>query len=214
MTGKLYLHSDSLTAIATVLASEPDEDGRFRTVLAETLFHPQGGGQPGDIGTIGEAEVLATLQEPEGIVHLTDRPLSAGPHPVAVNAQLRQINTRMHSAGHLIAAVGEALGWQAVKGNHRPGEGRIVFTAPQETLSPPDERQFTLDVNALVARALPREQGVEAGIRRITWGELPLYTCGGTHVANTREVGEVTIGGVKLRKGQLSVSYSLTHEAC
>ena len=209
MTSKLYLESDNLRMTTTVISSTLDEDGRFRTCLAETLFHPQGGGQPYDVGRIGTASVLGVFLENEEVVHITDQQLPCGEYEIEVDADKRQLNTRMHSAGHLIAAVGENIGWNAIKGNHRPGEGRIVFTPGSEGIAPPEVHYIHEEVNKLVAQALLREQHITDGIRRITWGELPLYACGGTHVPRTDWVGEVVIGNVKFRKGQLSVSYEL-----
>ncbi|MBK0034791.1 alanyl-tRNA editing protein [Erwinia sp. S43] len=209
MTSKLYLLSDSLRAAATVLSSTLAEDGRFHTVLSETLFHPQGGGQPYDIGMIGDASVLGVFQEKDEIVHVTDSALPVGECAMAVDEECRQLHTRMHSAGHLIAAVGEDLGWQAIKGNHRPGEGRVVFAAAVAGQAVPDAELLCDEVNKLVNQALPRQQTMPEGIRRITWGELPFYSCGGTHVISTDRIGQVLISSVKFRKGQLSVSYSL-----
>ncbi|ROR11470.1 alanyl-tRNA editing protein [Erwinia sp. JUb26] len=209
MTSKLYLSNDSLSAVVTVLASTPDEEGRFHTRLAETLFHPQGGGQPYDIGQIGDARVLGVFLENDEIVHVTDRALPAGEWAITVDADRRQLNTRMHSAGHLIAAVGETLGWQAIKGNHRPGEGRVVLEPVTSGQAVPEAELLRDGVNKWVAQALPRQQTMTDGIRRITWGDLPFYSCGGTHVISTERVGDVLISGVKFRKGQLSVSYSL-----
>jgi len=213
MTRKLYLQSDNLSMVATVISSVPDEEGRFRTCLAETLFHPQGGGQPYDVGHIGTAVVLGVFLENDEIVHITDQQLPCGEYRIEVDADKRQINTRMHSAGHLIAVVGERIGWNAIKGNHRPGEGRIVFEPGTTDITPPEVQDVSDNVNKLVAQALPREQQITDGIRRITWGDLSLYACGGTHVLRTDLVGEILISGIKFRKGQLSVSYELAHPA-
>jgi len=209
MTSKLYLSSDNLSAVATVLSSTLAEDGQYHTLLSETLFHPQGGGQPYDIGQLGDVSVLSVFTANDEIVHVTDSALPVGESTMRVDADRRQINTRMHSAGHLIAAVGENLGWRAIKGNHRPDEGRVVFepAAARETV--PAVELLCDEVNKLVKQALPRQQTMPEGIRRITWGELPFYRCGGTHVTSTDRVGEVFISSVKFRKGQLSVSYSL-----
>lgn len=43
----------------------------------------------------------------------------------------------------------------------------------------------------------------------VTWGSLPVYACGGTHVRSTGEVGHVVITRVKEKKGELSVQYEL-----
>ena len=47
MTQALYL-SDITQAEVEVLQCDPTEDGRFAIQLAQTPFHPQGGGQPSD----------------------------------------------------------------------------------------------------------------------------------------------------------------------
>ena len=54
----------------------PAEDGRYAVILDKTLFHPQGGGQPGDTGTLGDATVIHTAFMPEGIIHYTDIPVA------------------------------------------------------------------------------------------------------------------------------------------
>ena len=51
MTQALYL-SDITQAEVEVLQCTPTEDGRFAIQLAQTPFHPQGGGQPSDLGKI------------------------------------------------------------------------------------------------------------------------------------------------------------------
>ncbi|MDC6126450.1 beta-eliminating lyase-related protein, partial [Burkholderia gladioli] len=69
MTIRRYFDSDALTLSTEVLACEPDEEaGRFRVTLAETLFHPQGGGhttQPSAVSITQATEVgsVYTLDE-------------------------------------------------------------------------------------------------------------------------------------------------------
>lgn len=209
MTGKHYFDSDSLSMQAEVIACEPSDNGEFSILLAATLFHPQGGGQPADTGIIGDARVLQVKQTGDTIVHITDCPVPLGFCEIAVDAETRGVNTRMHSAGHLIAVVIERMDWRAVKANHRPGEGRVVFEpANERTVAPPAE-EIAQAVNNLIKQALPRQQTLENGTRLVTWGTLPAYACGGTHVTVTSLTGEVSITAAKFRKGTLSVSYEL-----
>ncbi|MCZ4057903.1 alanyl-tRNA editing protein [Pantoea sp. LMR881] len=209
MTLRRYLDSDDLKMNTAVIACEPIEEGRYHVLLEATLFHPQGGGQPADIGTIGDAQVLNVFQDESGIVHITDRPVNRGMAAIAVEAENRQTNTRMHSAGHLIGYVGEQAGWKAIKANHRPGEGRVVFDAADNG-TPLTVTDFNAQVNRLVNSKLLRHQYMEGETRKVTWGDLPPYACGGTHVASTEETGTVEITAVKLKKGALSVSYTLS----
>lgn len=208
MTERTYFSSDALEMTSSVISCDPQDDGRYRVILSATIFHPQGGGQPSDRGTIGHASMLHAVQEDAEVVHFTDAPLDTGPVQLTVDAALRQLHTRYHSAGHLIAVAGEKYGWYGSKGNHRPGEGRVVFE-PLRLTTPVTAAEFAQGVSELVNQALPRRQEEEEGRRMITWGGLPAYACGGTHVLLTSDVGEVQITRVKEKKGQLSVQYEL-----
>ncbi|EDQ7108586.1 hypothetical protein DCT84_004785 [Salmonella enterica subsp. enterica serovar Glostrup] len=68
MTEKLYYTSDDLELDTRVQSS----DGRFRVILASTLFHPQGGGQPSDRGMIGSVNMLQAIQDGAEVIHFTD----------------------------------------------------------------------------------------------------------------------------------------------
>ena len=210
MTLKRYFTSDQLTLTTRVLRCEPQDDGRFRLILSETLFHPQGGGQPSDRGTLAGAAMLQALQEGDDVAHYTDRPVEPGEAELVVDGELRALHSRYHSAGHLIAYAGESLGWRGYKANHRPGEGRIVFTALDQT-QPVTAEVLMQRAAALVAGNYPRVLGEEEGKRMVSWGELTPYACGGTHVLSTGEIGEIVIGKVKEKKGELTVQYSLSH---
>ncbi|KJV48748.1 alanyl-tRNA synthetase [Pantoea sp. BL1] len=208
MTERVYYFSDLLEMDTEVVRCEAQEDGRFRVQLAATLFHPQGGGQPADQGTIGEARVLQLIQEEGELLHITDREVALGTVRIHIDAALRELHTRYHSAGHLIAYAGEKFGWLGYKGDHRPGNGRIVFK-PQGEPQNVDESAIAEGVDALVAQDLARVLRDDAGRRMVSWGELTPYACGGTHVPRTSEVGEIVITRVKAKKGELSVLYEV-----
>ncbi|MCG5031531.1 hypothetical protein MAF45_08760 [Mesosutterella sp. OilRF-GAM-744-9] len=38
-------------------------------------------------------------------------------------------------------------------------------------------------------------------------GKAPAYPCGGTHIADTSQIGTIRVTKIKFRKGELSVSY-------
>ena len=103
-----------LTSDAIVLAVEPLDGGEgWAVVLDQTVFHPQGGGQPADVGTLeGESgapfAVSMVKKGKTGVVRHegaspTLPPFAAGSRVrCAVNGQARLLNARVHSAGHLI----------------------------------------------------------------------------------------------------------------
>ena len=78
MTRKLYdLDSHRRDFSATVLRCDPD-GARYAVVLDQTVFFPEGGGQPADTGVLGGARVLDVQLLPDAIVHYTDAPLAPG----------------------------------------------------------------------------------------------------------------------------------------
>ena len=209
MTEALYLTSDDLECTARVLSCGETQEGLWAVVCDRTVFHPQGGGQPSDIGRINNVVVRKVIHTPEAIIHLCEAPL-AGEVQMAVDGKTRCLNSRLHSAGHIIGFLGDELGWHATKGNHFPGESRVVFEPENpKAIQLTEAEVLQSEVNALISKKLERRITEIDGLRYLTWGDLRAYPCGGTHVANTEEIGKVTISKIKMKKGQISVSYSL-----
>ena len=207
MIERLFFTHDHLTAELEVLSCTPHEE-QFAVILQSTIFHPQGGGQPFDTGWLGEATVLRATQEADRVVHYVDRPLEPGPITARVDEQRRMLNTRLHSAGHLIGNVGETLGWMPIKAHHWPGEGKITFIRG-EAAQAMDAEAIQQQVNQWIAADYPRHMNLEDGTREVGFGELPAYACGGTHVQALSELGQVTILTLSEKKGALSVRYEL-----
>ena len=77
-TRRLYEETPTLRAFdAAVVQCRPDPaaEGYWETALAATAFYPEGGGQPCDLGLLGEQPVLAVRMDGEGVVwHRTAQP--------------------------------------------------------------------------------------------------------------------------------------------
>src|SRR6185503_14704000 len=71
----------------------------------ETIFYPEGGGQPADLGRIGTASVLDVQSGPEGVLHYVDRELAMGPVETALDVLRRFDHCQQHTAQHLLTAV-------------------------------------------------------------------------------------------------------------
>ena len=109
--GDSHLFSCSATVLGTVQA----EGGGWSVVLDATVFHPQGGGQPGDSGVLTAASgasfsVSSTKKDKSGVVTHEAAAGSAEPPALAagdtvrcqVDEASRRLAARVHSAGHLI----------------------------------------------------------------------------------------------------------------
>ena len=133
---KLYLETPAVEGRATVTEVVGDERPIVR--LDRTLFHPQGGGQLADRGELfppdGPPVKVLDVRHSEGgeVDHFVDRVdgLTQGLEVRAhVDQERRSRNARLHSAGHLVAEVAEAIEptIRAKAGHHWPGEARVEF---------------------------------------------------------------------------------------
>jgi Ser-tRNA(Ala) deacylase AlaX len=105
MTTRNYYTSDETHGQANVMQCIPDGEDGYVIELDATLFHPQGGGQPSDGGTIDGVPVQRVFADGETVWHRTATPVAPGPVTLSVDGELRHLHARWHSAGHLI-------GWQ------------------------------------------------------------------------------------------------------
>ena len=211
MTQALYL-SDITQAEVEVLKCEPTEDGRFAIQLSNTPFHPQGGGQPSDVGKINDVDVLHVVIQNDQIIHYSNHATTLGLAQARVDLNRRRYHSRLHSAGHLIGHVMQAFGWEPTKAQHWPEECKVQFVK-QDHSEDQDLETLELLCNQYISSQLVRltQQNAD-GYREVSFGDLPAFPCGGTHVQNLSEIGTLEITGYKLKKDKLTVSYRVSDE--
>lgn len=211
MTQALYL-SDITQAEVEVLKCEPTEDGRFAIQLSNTPFHPQGGGQPSDVGKINEVDVLHVVMQNDQIIHYSNHATTLGLAQARVDLNRRRYHSRLHSAGHLIGHVMQAFGWEPTKAQHWPEECKVQFVK-QDHSEDQDLETLELLCNQYISSQLVRltQQNAD-GYREVSFGDLPAFPCGGTHVQNLSEIGTLEITGYKLKKDKLTVTYRVSDE--
>ena len=77
-TAKLYYENAFLQDFTATVESCEAVKGGFAVTLDRTAFYPEGGGQPADHGTLGDARVLDVHEKNGVVTHLCDRALSVG----------------------------------------------------------------------------------------------------------------------------------------
>jgi len=194
-------------------------------VLDCTVFYPHGGGQPGDTGTLVREDgaivpIVDTLKgETRGeIVHVIP---AGAPQPQAgetirlhLDWERRYAHMKMHTACHLLSSV---LPYPVTGGSIRRDSARLDFDMPA---SAGDREAIAERVNALIgaghevasewiddeafaaredlvrtlAVAPPRGSG---RVRLVRVAGVDLQACGGTHVANTREIGAIAVAKIE-----------------
>lgn len=241
METKLAYLNDSylLSSTATVTEVAPAQDGKTDMQLDETVFYPQGGGQPTDKGKItayGAEFEVEDVRFESGIVHHFGR-VAAGSFKkgdrvnLDVDAERRALNMRNHTAGHLVASVIAELKpeLKANKGYHFPDGPYVQF----EGLVAPEERQALGAKAQELANQWIAERR-EVTIRFVPYEEL-VKVCrhvpeniprdkpsriatiegsisipdGGTQVRDLGEIGGITITKIKGRGNETIIGYKV-----
>ncbi len=194
-------------------------------ILDRTVFYPEGGGQPGDTGTLrlsdgGAVPITDTRKAPGGggIIHVLEgdaAPVSVGdPVTVELDWDRRYAHMRMHTCLHLLCSLIEG---GVTGGSIGAAKGRVDFDLPDTAL---DKEQITEDLNGLIEanhstaiswitdeEMLAREDMVrtmsvkppmgQGRVRLLEVAGVDLQPCGGTHVQATGEIGRVRIGKIE-----------------
>ena len=214
MTNRLY-YSDSYLDRFRSRVEEISPD-RSRVYLERTAFYPTSGGQPFDVGRLGEHPVVDVVDEGDRVAHVLGGPAGDALRPGEevegrIDWARRFDHMQQHTGQHLLSAVlQERFGWATV-GVHF---GARSSSLDLDAASVPAERIAEAEraVNEVVFRDWPVttsfEDAAEAeGLRKASarTGTLRIVTiqgldraaCGGTHVRATGEIGAILIRGVE-----------------
>jgi alanyl-tRNA synthetase len=199
---------------ATVVATA--NDGPPNIVLDRTLFYPQGGGQRADKGWIAGQTVEHVATDPDGLVrHFVAAPASVRigeTVQIEVDEPWRRLNSRLHTAGHLIASLVEIMqpDVKACAGHHWPGEARVDFTGQIRGEDADLEARLREMLDAAI-RSDPRVTTFldRDGRRFVRIENFAAYACGGTHVARLGELISVSLRGTRKKGNKLRIGYDL-----
>lgn len=240
-TKLLYLEEFTLLEAPALVENVAEQDGRTIMILNETIFYPQGGGQPYDTGVIDSPTatgrfLVEEVRFGDGVVrHIgvfeSGGFVSGDAVTCRVDASRRMLNARIHSAGHLVdKAVAELnLPWRPGKGYHFPNGPYDEYEGTLEGL---DKEKVKSDLEALCNRYVseggatevvfmtreemqatcrytpdfPIEKGERARVVIHKGFSMP---CGGTPVAEAREIGHITIRKIKQEGAKIRVGYDV-----
>ena len=199
--------------------------------LDRSVFYPQGGGQAGDSGLLRRADgaelrIVDTRQglAPGQILHIPEAGAdltgwSSGQTVTAtLDAARRQAHRRFHTATHLLCALvphpvdgcSITAGYARLDFHMTEPLDKAVLTAGIARLvaaaHPVHQHWITeaeLDANPSLVRSMsvqpPRGQG---RVRLIDIDGVDLQPCGGTHVANTAEIGTVIVTKIEKKSAK------------
>ena len=227
MTERLYYLHPTITELKVKVLSASETEKGFLVTLDRTIIFPEGGGQPADRGTLGEAKILDAFEKDGEVFHLTDRPVEAGrEYLLKLDVARRLDHTEQHTGEHILSGLAYKLFGARNVGFHM-AENHCTIDLDRFL----DEDELNLletEANAAVRRDLPvteehmdhealsrieirKKSDVKSDDIRVVWiggGEIDSCTCCGTHCYKTGEVGYVRIVDSQKYKGGVRLWFS------
>lgn len=223
--GKLFHH----TAVVTRIGVGEFKKRKVHWIqLNETIFHPQGGGQPADQGTISKIHVIHVYKERSEridqfeVSHFLDADADSPPPfqvgdkvELNVDEKARGLHARLHSGGHLLSDVVHRLipNLAGFTGNHSPTDTYVKFKMGEDA---------SYDTKEIVGRAQKECQILidqkipvtvtrsKDDLRAIQIGDNEPVPCGGTHVTNLEELVKLEVKGASVNKKEQTVTIKYT----
>ncbi|MFX1566026.1 MAG: alanyl-tRNA editing protein [Promethearchaeota archaeon] len=231
----LYMEDSYLQETATTVLEVIDN----KVVLADTIFYPEGGGQPSDTGTLdspkGTATVTFVQKQGNRILHHLDGPIPDVDEEVYLRLDWdrRYAFMRMHTAQHIVSRIVFDQFHAHTAGNQiRETYSHIDFHPAtfQSSDLPEIERaandmiqqDIPVIIDTIPRDELPKRMGPD----RSDLNKLPIsvkqvrlvcvkgydeYPCAGTHVKRTGELKGLRIIKRKAKgKGTIRLTYELS----
>ncbi|WP_049928837.1 alanine--tRNA ligase [Halopiger goleimassiliensis] len=219
-TEKLYYDDQQRTQFEAVVLDVFERDEGYDVVLDQTMFYPEGGGQPADTGTLSTDDVTVEVEDvqiEDGVIlHRTDENPGKGEF---VNGQIdaarRRQLMRHHTATHIVIhSARQVLGEHVRQAGAQKGvdssriDLRHYARIDREDVKEIERRanEIVMD-NTAVSQEWPDRHDAEAehgfdlyqgGIPpgeqiRLIHVDEDVQACGGTHVARTGDIGAIKI---------------------
>ncbi|MBQ9269006.1 MAG: alanyl-tRNA editing protein [Oscillospiraceae bacterium] len=212
-TEKLFYQDPYLRKFEAVVEECSPWKKGFAVVLDRTCFYPEGGGQPGDRGTLSGIAVTDTREAEGRVIHMTQAPLEPGTRVTGELDWDRRFDLmQQHSGEHMVSGVIHRIFGYDNVGFHM---GSDVITIDFSGLLTEEQlREVEREVNGRIWEDLPvkcwypdpetlkeipyrSKKELSGAVRIVEFPGTDICACCGTHVARTGEIGLVRILSVE-----------------
>src|SRR5258705_8110989 len=210
----------SAQVLSCELLSEAEDGGfgpRWGVVPDQTLLYPSSGGQPRDLGKLGDVNGGDVLDKDDRIIHVVDRPVAIGRADGCVHGPRRFDHMQQHTGQHLLSAVfqerfglvtvsfhlGETVGTIDLRG---PQPSPLVLEGAARAANAVvfEDREITVrygTAEEFAGQGIRKQVDRKGVLRAIEIAGIDLQPCGGTHLRHTGQLGFILIRGcTKIRQ--------------
>ena len=229
MTPRIYYTDPTCRTFNATVIRSFEYEGRPAVTLDQTAFYPTSGGQPFDVGRLGDVNVVDTIDVDDDVVHVVTGRLTEGsPVDGEIDWPRRFDHMQQHTGQHVLSAAFDRLFDNRTVSFHMGADLSTIDLARQASA---DEIESAVDeANRIVwndravsirlvsleeANRLPlRKEPTRGGtLRLIEIPDFDLSACGGTHVSRTGEIGVIVVIASERFKGGSRVTFVCGHRA-
>jgi alanyl-tRNA synthetase len=204
----------------------------WAVVLDRTIFYPEGGGQPGDRGSVGGVPVRTTRIADGLICHITaNRPALEPGESVSclLDWEHRFDYMQQHTGQHILSGVlYRLLNIQTVSVHQ--GESWLTIETDRKEITQAEIEAVEDEANSIICENIPvtavelneeevrksslrREPKVSGLIRLVKIGDRDIVACGGMHTARSGEVRLVHWIGSETIRGHIRLYWKVGNRA-
>ena len=214
------------TSLETRILRVGEEQGRPFAVLEDTVFYPEGGGQPCDFGRVNGTDVVDVQKHEGEIRHYMAMAVPEGPASLKLDWSRRFDHMQQHTGQHLLTAVAQdQFKWETTAFHLGPQVCDIELDAPsissvelerlEEAVAEEIRARREVTARWVSAEAYSQEavrsrglpEGHTGDIRLVQIAGLDLNTCGGTHLRHTGEIEALKLLGTENIRGGTRLFY-------
>jgi len=188
-------------------------------ILDKTCFYPQGGGQPGDTGSISGIKIIDTQKVDSTIVHIAEadsvntKIIKSGIDILGkIDFERRYKIMRLHSSSHIMEYfLFEKFGKldlvsAFISENNDRSTYQTDLKINNDSLKSVEDK-----VNDFIAKNYPIQLYSSKSDPDVRYWECEhiKYPCGGTHPKNTKEIGKIKVKRKSGGKGKHLIITSL-----
>lgn len=226
-TKQIYYQDPYKRDLQSKVLSVEQKVNLSNVILDQTIFFPEGGGQPSDRGTLGNTKVEYVRFTDGEIIHQVKGEIKEGDLVQGVlDWNWRYKYMKIHTAGHLLHDVLTTMvdGLIPIKGSHGKKafieySGNLDSAKKEELEKKVNEilqkdlsiltKEVTYDELAKECKFLPPHLPKNKPLRMIKIGDYPPMPDGGVHVKTTKEIGKIWIANITSQHGITNIRYGI-----
>lgn len=222
-TKRLYYSDPYQRQFAARIVARAELADKPAVALDQTAFYPTGGGQPSDTGSLDGVQVIDVIAEDGLVWHVLGAELPGETVVGQIDWPRRFDHMQQHTGQHVLSQA-LVVTCDAETVAFHMGTAYSTIDVSRTDLTPGRLAAAEAAANAVIDEARPvtaafvgdeelarlplrKPPKVAEAIRVVQVADFDWSACGGTHVANTAEIGLIKITGVERRGGETRVTF-------